>query len=251
MKTKKKERRFVACFLSKFSVDNNPPIYLGSDSWKDAYKLFYPLLHEPAETFDSFRNSIKNERDRFDRFYETNPRKGWKKDKLSQSNELIKSTMDAMNDDDIFSHIKNILQLSMVEEIRNDQSITNTEKEQIILSRVGQGKFKKDCLSIYPSCIITGIELSFLLIASHIKPWSKSTNQERLNKYNGLILSPVYDKLFDKGYISFDHEGKLSVSSQISSINISLLKIDTNFQREFSDETKVFLQWHYKNLFKN
>ncbi|WP_341269504.1 hypothetical protein [Morganella morganii] len=72
--------------------------------------------------------------------------KGGKKDKLSQSNELIKSTMDAMNDDDIFSHIKNILQLSMVEEIRNDQSITNTEKEQIILSRVGQGKFKKRLL---------------------------------------------------------------------------------------------------------
>ncbi|WP_423246373.1 HNH endonuclease [Morganella morganii] len=124
-------------------------------------------------------------------------------------------------------------------------------KNKLFSLEWGKVNLKKDCLSIYPSCIITGIELSFLLIASHIKPWSKSTNQERLNKYNGLILSPVYDKLFDKGYISFDHEGKLSVSSQISSINISLLKIDTNFQREFSDETKVFLQWHYKNLFKN
>jgi hypothetical protein len=250
MDNKKRERHFVACFLSKYTANKKPPIPLGVSSWKDAYRLFFPILRRSDEVFESFKNSLKNDRDRFDRFYDTNPRKGWDREKLSPSYELIKSAMDSMSDDDVFSYIKNIIQLSEVEGIISDDSIPNTEKEQVILSRVGQGKFKKDCLSMYPSCLITGIDLPFLLIASHIKPWSKSNNEERLSKYNGLILSPVYDKLFDRGFISFDTRGNLLISSEISDEDILRLNIKRNVKIAFHEETMLFLTWHRENHFK-
>ena len=39
------------------------------------------------------------------------------------------------------------------------------------------------------------------LVASHTKPWRDSTNEERLDGENGLLLTPTIDHLFDKGFI--------------------------------------------------
>ena len=51
-----------------------------------------------------------------------------------------------------------------------------------------------------------------MLLASHIKPWRDSNHQERLDKFNGLLLLANLDKAFDLGFISFDDSGKVPIS---------------------------------------
>lgn len=104
--------------------------------------------------------------------------------------------------------------------------ITETEKDQLRKARIGQGKYRKELIEIWKKCSVTQFEKLELLIASHILPWKDSTNNQRLDKYNGLLLLPNYDKLFDKGYISFSNDGRIILSSQISHVEYSLLGID-------------------------
>jgi hypothetical protein len=49
-------------------------------------------------------------------------------------------------------------------------------------------------------------------VASHCKPWRDSSNEERLNAENGLLLTPSVDHLVARGSISFDNDGKLIIS---------------------------------------
>lgn len=84
-----------------------------------------------------------------------------------------------------------------------------TEREALIMARVGQGRFRADVTRLWGKgevCALTGIALPELLIASHIKPWRDSTNEERLDPANGLLLAVHADRLFDRYLLSFDTE---------------------------------------------
>ena len=99
-----------------------------------------------------------------------------------------------------------------LEQIIGDPSMTTTEKTALIKSRVGQGTFRDKVLRHWTSCAATGFSDASLLVASHIKPWKKSTNSERLDEWNGLLLSPNLDKAFDKGFITFERSGSILIS---------------------------------------
>jgi len=102
-----------------------------------------------------------------------------------------------------------------VKEIKEDGSIGETVKAQLINARVGQGIYRKSVSDIEKVCRVTGTSEPKFLIASHIKPWAKSTNSERLDGSNGLMLAPHIDRLFDRGYISFEDDGRLILSKQL------------------------------------
>lgn len=90
--------------------------------------------------------------------------------------------------------------------IRNNPN--NTEREVLIKARVGQGKFRSDMVKIWghkERCVLTGIDIPELLTASHIRPWRDSSNEERLDPANGLLLVTHADKLFDKHLLSFEN----------------------------------------------
>ena len=89
----------------------------------------------------------------------------------------------------------------------------STEAEALVKARVGQGKFRNNLIEYWKGCSVTNCKYITILIASHIKPWKDSSNKERLDVYNGLLLLPNIDKLFDKGYISFRDTGKIMISS--------------------------------------
>lgn len=113
--------------------------------------------------------------------------------------------------------------------IEKSQNISKTEREAIIKSRIGQGLFRENLIKKYDGrCIVTGVDDKRLLIASHIRPWSVSTNEQRLSADNGLLLSPLYDKLFDIGLITFSEEGQIIFSRELENKNIDLLKIERN-----------------------
>lgn len=100
-------------------------------------------------------------------------------------------------------------------ELRASEEIASTTKEQLILARIGQGLFRRNVLEICARCPLTGVEDQSMLVASHIKPWRCSSNEERLDGYNGLMLAPHVDHLFDRGWITFSANGTVVVSDRL------------------------------------
>ena len=131
------------------------------------------------------------------------------------------------------------------------KTLDKTEQEQIVISRLGQGNFRKNVIRLWGSCSITGLQNITLLRASHIKPWKDSNNQERLNPFNGLLLIPNYDFLFDKGYITFENNGSLVVSEKLDHFACKVFDLDTNIRlRNIFPENKEYLDFHRSLVFK-
>lgn len=99
-----------------------------------------------------------------------------------------------------------------IEDIKLISTITKTQKDQLISARLGQGKYRHELIELWNGCSVTKIKNTSLLIASHIKTWAQATNKERLDKYNGLLLTPNLDTAFDKKLISFDENGNILIS---------------------------------------
>jgi predicted restriction endonuclease len=102
-----------------------------------------------------------------------------------------------------------------IDEIIFNKIIPDTEKATLVKTRIGQGQFRRDLIDHWKGCAVTKYQDCAFLIASHIKPWSESSNEERLDKYNGLLLLANLDKAFDLGYVSFDDKGKILISEQL------------------------------------
>jgi 5-methylcytosine-specific restriction protein A len=93
---------------------------------------------------------------------------------------------------------------------------TITERSGLVLSRVGQGAYRKSIINRWENkCAVTGFQDARILIASHIHPWKNSKDDERLDVNNGILLSPTYDALFDKHMITFENSGKIVLSESI------------------------------------
>lgn len=102
-----------------------------------------------------------------------------------------------------------------------------TEREAIARARIGQGRFRDDLMKRWNRrCAVTGLSRPELLRASHIKPWSSSNNQERLDPSNGLLLAIAYDAAFDGGLITFDDEGFLHLADDFGPDEAELAGID-------------------------
>ncbi|MED2793175.1 HNH endonuclease [Bacillus wiedmannii] len=128
--------------------------------------------------------------------------------------------------------------------------ITETEKEQIIKRRIGQSMFKKELLEIERKCGLCGITDEHFLLASHIKPWSQSNNQERLDVNNGLLLCPNHDSLFDKGYISFEDDGAILISDCLDEATKVFLNISDKMKINMNKRQKQYMEWHRNDIFK-
>lgn len=125
-----------------------------------------------------------------------------------------------------------------------------TEQEQVVKSRLGQGSFRRNVIRIWGSCSVTGLQNVSLLRASHIKPWKESNNEERLTPYNGLLLVPDYDFLFDRGYISFKNDGGVLVSQRLSSFARKVFDVHDDLQlRKILPENKKYLEYHNDEVF--
>jgi hypothetical protein len=134
-----------------------------------------------------------------------------------------------------------------------EENISETTKKAIIESRVGQGQFRKNLIEIWDGkCAVTASALIDILIASHIKPWKVSNNKERLDPYNGLLLSPTYDKLFDTGYISFNVDGTIIISELLSDAQIEVLHVTKSDRliKKPNHELNNYLKYHRKNILK-
>ena len=92
-----------------------------------------------------------------------------------------------------------------------------------------------------------------LLIASHIKPWAASTDEEKTDPHNGYMLSPLYDKLFDRGFITFTKDKHVILSEFLSPLTWKQinLKNDAFIQMLPMDENRErYLEFHHQSVFK-
>lgn len=135
-----------------------------------------------------------------------------------------------------------------LEQIISDPNTTATEKTALIKSRIGQGAFRDKVLLHWTNCAVTGFNDTSLLVASHIKPWKKSTNSERLDQWNGLLLSPNLDKAFDKGFITFEMDGSIRLSPLF--IEAAKLGITSDMKIALKPDHEKYMAHHRTEEFK-
>ncbi len=137
------------------------------------------------------------------------------------------------------------------QDVVDDESIPETDRQAIIRARRGQGLFKQRVMQIERRCRITGVDKAIHLVASHCKPWRDSSNGERLNGENGLLLTPTIDHLFDRGFIGFEDDGALIISPVADRPSLQRMGIDvrgsTNVGR-FTEGQKHFLDFHRNSV---
>lgn len=125
------------------------------------------------------------------------------------------------------------------------------EREAIIRCRVNQSLFREKLLKRYNNkCCICGVNNAEFLLASHIKPWRECNSTEKLDSDNGLLLCPNHDKLFDGGYISFDEEGKILISSKIDTNNCMFMNIQPTMRINYIGKNSEYMTYHRENIFK-
>jgi putative restriction endonuclease len=134
--------------------------------------------------------------------------------------------------------------------IFNHSMLEATEKMILGKGRLGQARFRKDVIRLWGSCAVTGFQNITVLKASHIKPWNSSSDDEKLDPFNGLLLLPNFDTLFDLGLISFEDNGKMLVSRQITQSERQVLNVreDVRLRHVFA-QNSVYLEHHRDQLF--
>lgn len=128
----------------------------------------------------------------------------------------------------------------------------NKQKE-ISRARDGQGKYREQLLEQCRFCPFTMIADERLLIASHIKPWAASNDFEKTDPFNGYILSPLYDKLFDRGFITFTADRHIILSEFISPYTWKQIGLqnDTFIKSLPIDDKRIsYLDFHHQSVFK-
>lgn len=136
-----------------------------------------------------------------------------------------------------------------IEEEVNSLNVDGASKKAIINVRVNQGIFRERLLKKYSKCCMCDVETPSLLIASHIKPWVESEPEEKLDVYNGFLMCPNHDKLFDKGYITFYDDGKIKISEKLAENEKLSLNVNGQMRIELNESNKKYLKFHRENVF--
>ena len=138
-----------------------------------------------------------------------------------------------------------------LDQVRENETIVETERQAIVLARRGQGLFKQRVMRIERACRVTGVSLETHLRASHSKPWRDASNEERLDGENGLLLTPSIDHLFDRGFIAFEGNGDLIVAPVADRGSLVRMGVDVGRRLNvgaFSEGQRHYLEYHRDNV---
>ena len=119
--------------------------------------------------------------------------------------------------------------------------------------RHGQERFREKLIDYWRGrCPLTGINNEGLLRASHIRPWADCrTSTQRLDVYNGLLLSPLWDMAFDQGLVTFDEDGWPRFSDSLSDTDQAHFQLGWRKKPiPLECEHQAYLDWHRKKIFR-
>lgn len=128
-----------------------------------------------------------------------------------------------------------------------------TEAERLVVQRVGQGLFRGALLDYWHGkCCVTGLDVPELLRASHIKPWTDcETDNERLDVFNGLLLAPHLDAMFDRGWMTLMPDGTVSFSASLSAQARAALGVDRPLAvHQLRADHVPYLKFHSRCVFR-
>lgn len=151
----------------------------------------------------------------------------------------------------VFTYGKSKTQNQGAEDIEN---LIKEEVKTIKRGRDGQQKYREKLLEQCPLCPFTKVADDRLLIASHIKPWAVANEKERTDPYNGYMLTPTYDRLFDQGFITFTEDRHVHVSNFLSKRTCKQLGLENDkfIQVLPMDKNRIkYLEFHRKSVFKD
>jgi hypothetical protein len=138
-------------------------------------------------------------------------------------------------------------------EISTNLQIPDTDRKALVLARRGQGLFRANVRQVERFCRVTKVDRMEHLVASHAKPWRDSSNAERLDGENGFLLTPTVDHLFDKGFVSFEDNGRLIVSpvAHVPSLEkMGIVCTEAVNVGAFSEGQRRYLDYHRDNVLK-
>lgn len=128
-----------------------------------------------------------------------------------------------------------------------------TEAERLVVQRVGQGLFRGALLDYWQGkCCVTGLDVPEFLRASHIKPWTNcETDDERLDVFNGLLLAPHLDAMFDGGWMTVMPDGIVHFSAFLSPLARTALGVDRPLAvHQLRAEHAPYLRFHSRCVFR-
>ena len=126
-----------------------------------------------------------------------------------------------------------------------------TTKRSTIQTRIGQANFRAALIEYWERCAALRVFNQAFLRASHIKPWKSSNDAERLDLFNGILLSSNLDLAFDRGYISFAEKGGILISPSLATEERSSLGITKEIRLyKVNRRHEPYLAWHRRNVFK-
>lgn len=172
---------------------------------------------------------------------------------------------DSVSDEELLSSLED--EFSALRKQQGVIDIPNTERARLGTARVGQQQFaRKVVANAGFACVFCGLSTrsvnlpaSRMLIASHIKPWSKSNGEERLDHLNGLAACPTHDAAFEAFLISVDTDGTIVRSAALE----QAIAVDTGWRHNFGDQglarrlvmplsaqlpAQRYTDWHYSNI---
>ena len=136
----------------------------------------------------------------------------------------------------------------------NFQEIESGEKEALRKFRLNQDKLRKLTLANFDGqCCLSRIGVKEILVCSHIKPWADSEKHEKCDLDNTLMLAATWDRLFDRGLISFADSGKIMVSNKLTNNDCQKIGIqrESTLDKKFlTPRRKNYLKYHRENIFK-
>lgn len=137
--------------------------------------------------------------------------------------------------------------------VKAKQIPDTTEVQRLVSQRVGQDIFRRELIGYWGGkCAVTGLDVVDLLRASHIKAWAKcDSDNERLDVFNGLLLAPHLDVLFDGGWVTFADSGHICISSDLNTQQRTLVGLSgQEYVKGLTERHLGYLEWHRDKLFR-
>lgn len=153
---------------------------------------------------------------------------------------------------DYFGEVEHPYTIEKEEEEIIESDIPKEEKKQLIKARIGQGEYRTKLLAECPRCPITLVSDDRLLIASHIKPWASSNEFEKTDPKNGFMLTPTFDRLFDRGFLSFTDDKRTILSPFLSNMTYSMLGVSDNkiISHLPIEGREMYMEYHRNEILK-
>gem|GEM_PF-2896227 len=128
-------------------------------------------------------------------------------------------------------------------------NLVGSDKIALVKARVNQGVFRERLVRQYGKCCLCGVDEESLLIASHIKPWVESSPEERVDENNGLLLCPNHDRLFDRGFITFNDDGTIKISQKLSENSQIFMNVNSDIRIDVNPALISFMKYHRERIF--